>query len=62
MNANADIVQQIVRILMWFGSGLLAKWGFDSGEATVQLTALMTSVITFGWWVVANRDKLKQKK
>ncbi len=54
---NADLAQQIIRILLYIGSPLLVKWGIDAESTTAILTGAGTLIAAVAWWFFWNRNK-----
>jgi hypothetical protein len=50
-----EAVQQIVRIIMYFLTGALATKGITEGAVLVQVAAIVTGVVSLGWWFFWNR-------
>lgn len=57
MDANKAEIQQVVRILMYFGSGLLAKAGLDTQDELTMVAGALTGVVALGWWFIWNRKR-----
>jgi len=57
MDANKAEIQQVVRILMYFGSGLLTKAGLDTQDELTMVAGALTGVVALGWWFIWNRKR-----
>ena len=53
----SDIVQNVVRILLWIGTPLLIKWGVDADSTTAILTGLGGLIGNGIWWFFWARNK-----
>ncbi|MDH0114594.1 hypothetical protein N7379_08870 [Rhizobium pusense] len=54
-----NTVQQLLRILLQFGSGVLISKGVLTEEMAVTLTGGVISVASVVWWVVWNKKEMK---
>ncbi|WP_170979834.1 hypothetical protein [Agrobacterium sp. LC34] len=54
-----NTVQQLLRILLQFGSGVLISKGVLTEEMAVTLTGGVISVASVVWWVVWNKKEVK---
>lgn len=54
-----DTVQQLLRILLQFGSGVLISKGVLTEEMAVTLTGGLISVASVIWWIVWNKKEVK---
>lgn len=54
-----NTVQQLLRILLQFGSGVLISKGVLTEEMAVTLTGGLISVASVVWWVVWNKKDVK---
>lgn len=53
-----NTVQQLLRILLQFGSGILISKGILTEEMAVTLTGGLISVASVVWWAVWNKTKV----
>lgn len=53
----SDIIQNIVRILLWVGTPLLIKMGFDNDSAAAVLTGAGGMIGNLIWWFFWMRNK-----
>lgn len=44
-------IQQLVRIVAYFGSGFLIKYGIDQDEFITQVAGGVIALGNLGWWV-----------
>lgn len=56
---NADLIQQIARILALIFTPLLIKWGIDSESAAAIVTGAAGLVGSLVWWFFWVRNKAK---
>lgn len=54
-----NTVQQLLRILLQFGSGVLISKGVLTEEMAVTLTGGLISVASVVWWLVWNKKTVK---
>ncbi|MCZ7480569.1 hypothetical protein [Rhizobium rhizogenes] len=54
-----NTVQQLLRILLQFGSGVLISKGVLTEEMAVTLTGGVISVASVVWWLVWNKKTVK---
>ncbi|AVH44023.1 hypothetical protein [Agrobacterium tumefaciens] len=54
-----NTVQQLLRILLQFGSGVLISKGVLTEEMAVTLTGGLISVASVVWWIVWNKKEVK---
>jgi hypothetical protein len=54
-----NTVQQLLRILLQFGSGVLISKGVLTEEMAVTLTGGIISVASVVWWAVWNKKEAK---
>lgn len=54
-----NTVQQLLRILLQFGSGVLISKGVLTEEMAVTLTGGIISVASVVWWAVWNKKEVK---
>ncbi|UXS69153.1 hypothetical protein FY145_00995 [Agrobacterium tumefaciens] len=54
-----NTVQQLLRILLQFGSGVLISKGVLTEEMAVTLTGGIISVASVVWWLVWNKKAVK---
>jgi hypothetical protein len=54
-----NTVQQLLRILLQFGSGVLISKGVLTEEMAVTLTGGVISVASVVWWIVWNKKEVK---
>ncbi len=54
-----NTVQQLLRILLQFGSGVLISKGVLTEEMAVTLTGGLISVASVVWWAVWNKKEVK---
>lgn len=58
-NMDWNTVQQLLRILLQFGSGVLISKGILTEEMAVTLTGGLISVASVVWWAVWNKKEVK---
>ena len=54
-----NTVQQLLRILLQFGSGVLISKGVLTEEMAVTLTGGLISVASVVWWIAWNKKEVK---
>ncbi|MGI8397813.1 hypothetical protein ACRYWZ_15680 [Agrobacterium deltaense] len=54
-----NTVQQLLRILLQFGSGVLISKGVLTEEMAVTLSGGVISVASVVWWIVWNKKEVK---
>ncbi|MBN8930362.1 MAG: hypothetical protein J0G97_00040 [Rhizobium pusense] len=54
-----NTVQQLLRILLQFGSGVLISKGVLTEEMAVTLTGGLISVASVVWWIAWNKREVK---
>lgn len=54
-----NTIQQLLRILLQFGSGVLISKGVLAEEMAVTLTGGLISVASIVWWIVWNKKEVK---
>ncbi|NSZ57753.1 hypothetical protein FY145_06880 [Agrobacterium tumefaciens] len=54
-----NTVQQLLRILLQFGSGVLISKGVLTEEMAITLTGGIISVASVVWWLVWNKKAVK---
>lgn len=54
-----NTAQQLLRILLQFGSGVLISKGVLTEEMAVTLTGSLISVASVVWWIAWNKKEVK---
>ncbi|MDH0911773.1 hypothetical protein N5C66_21230 [Rhizobium pusense] len=54
-----NTAQQLLRILLQFGSGVLISKGVLTEEMAVTLTGGLISVASVVWWIAWNKKEVK---
>lgn len=54
-----NTAQQLLRILLQFGSGVLISKGVLTEEMAVTLTGGVISVASVAWWLIWNKKAVK---
>jgi hypothetical protein len=55
---NWDTIQQLLRILMQVGAGMLVSKGIINEEMAVTLTGAVVSLGAVVWWAVWQRHRI----
>jgi len=54
---NWDTIQQLLRILMQVGAGMLVSKGLITAEMGVTLTGAVVSLGGIAWWIFWQRNR-----
>lgn len=58
MNNSSDLVQQIARIVLYVLTGWLAKVGITDSSVLADIGAIVTGVVSVGWWLLWHNNKV----